>query len=309
VSHAGPVPERLQKENIVRTAYLILFSVLAVYISLGQTKQGGRGSAALDKEMEGALRGASAEKPCAENTIAHVRVPNGNTMSFCLLPQGKWIFIEAGFFDRQFYLEKIGIKRPQDIPPCALDLYMAVTTPKIPVPKELLDVCPSQYRKRDDYRSREVVKGKFLQDTSKDKYEHHSHYCSATGADALVAKCYHCNPYDDCSDWCVTAKWGWHKRMMSSSSDYDGLGEEGNIAIELNASCGGSTRVRGWDRDDVGDAWGPPDYDFFLANGQSSINGFIYHSTVLFGQDYDFVLRADSNPGAWHRHTGYFFDE
>jgi hypothetical protein len=30
---------------------------------------------------------------------------------------------------------------------------------------------------------------------------------------------------------------------------------------------------------------------------------------IIFGQDYDFRLRADSVAGAYHPHPGYFLDE
>src|SRR6185295_15110328 len=104
-------------------------------------------------------------------------------------------------------------------------------------------------------------------------------YCNVPDAQFESERCFVCNPYDDCIDWCVKDHWGWHDRTMSFSNF---LGEEGNIAIETNSSCHGTTHVRQWERDDVGDAWGSPDLDYNVASGYWQNTGMIFHSVWLF---------------------------
>lgn len=150
---------------------------------------------------------------------------------------------------------------------------------------------------------------------------HHSHFCAATTGKAafLVQVCSQlaagCAPSADCKVLCADVipsvglapadQWGSHQHTMSNSST---LGGEGNVAMEENASCGGSTRVRAWARDDVGDAWGSPKIDFMLAKGTSSFTGLIFHGSV-FEPNYDFRMRADSSSGATHRHGTFFLNE
>jgi hypothetical protein len=266
-----------------------------------------RATGALDQEQlepreeetspEDSLRGATLERPCAGRTVTQVQVRNGNRMSFCVLDLAKTVFVEEGLEDVGSMFDAIGI-RPFEH--CAVDLYMAVTEAHQPLPVELLEACPRELRRRDDYARREPVRGGYFE-TIREPLA--ANFCGSDGKSKFKAACPVCNAYDDCLLFCDGDPVGMHQRTLSIW-----LGEEGNIALDKNASCGGSTRMRGWDREDEGDAWGPPDYDFSVASGHSSTAGFIYHSGFL-GQDYDFKVRADSKAGAFHRFGTYLEDE
>jgi hypothetical protein len=247
---------------------------------------------------EDSLRGASLERPCAERTITQVQVRNSNRMSFCVLGVAKTIFIEVGLEDIGSMFDEVGIRDPFAY--CAVDLYMAVTEDSQPLPVELLDACPRELRRRDDYARREPVRGGYFETIREPQA---ANFCGSDGKSKFKAACPVCNAYDDCLLFCDGDPVGMHQRTLSIW-----LGEEGNIALDKNASCNGSTRVRGWDREDEGDAWGPPDYDFSVTSGHSSSTGFIYHSGFA-GQDYDFKLRGDSRAGAFHRFGTYLEDE
>lgn len=251
-----------------------------------------------DVGPDDSLRGATLERPCAEQTITQVQVRNGNRMSFCVFDVAKTLFVEVGLEDVGSIFDEVGIRDPFEY--CAVDLYMAVTEASQPLPVELLAACPEKLRKRDDYAKREPVRGGYFE-TIREPLA--ANFCGSDGKAKFKAACPVCNPYDDCLVFCDGDPATVHQRTLSVW-----MGEEGNIALDKNASCGGSTRVRGWDRDDEGDAWGPPDYDFSLASGHSSTTGFIYHSGFL-GQDYDFRVRADSKSGAFHRFGTYLEDE
>ena len=87
------------------------------------------------------------------------------------------------------------------------------------------------------------------------------------------------------------------------------MGEEGNVAMETTAACTGQVRVRAYYAEDTGDAW-ETKVDKVINAGTSTTYGMIYHSVAIFGQDYDFRLRANSHAnGGVHRHSGYFLDE
>lgn len=293
---------------MLRTAFVTTcLAVCAAGPAVGKEPEGSHEPAPFDEGMREALPDATLERPCGEQTIAHVRLPNGNTMSFCLYGRG-WIFNEVSSVDREFYLDRMGIRRPQDVM-CAVDLYMAVTKADVPLPVALLEACPIDHRKRNDYHSRRIVRHGVFQKSLGDKPTQHSHFCApSTGKAAFLAQCPKCDPFADCIvRGCFDPiLLGFHQHTMSNS---DNLGEEGNIAMERNASCGGSTRVRGWGREDIGDPWGSPKIDFMLSNGSSSWTGFIWHSIGIFGQDYDFRMRGDSDANAGHRHATYFEDE
>lgn len=244
------------------------------------------------------LPDGSLERPCGGRTVTQVQARNGNRISFCILDVAKSVYVEVATGDRGSYLSEIGIRNPGDF--CAVDLYMAVTDETRPLPLELLDACPRELRQRDDYDRREPIRGGYFEEIRQPMA---GSYCGSNGKNNFLADCPVCDPYDDCIVRCDGNAYGWHQRTLSVN-----MGEEGNIALDRNGSCNGSTRVRGWDRDDIGDSWGTPDIDFPLGHGGKSWTGFIYHSGFL-GQDYDFKLRGDSNPGAFHRYGSYFEDE
>jgi hypothetical protein len=305
-----------------RSTLVMTFVAMFAASPIFAAEEKGGEAVPFDKGMEEALPGATVQMPCGERTIAHVQLPNRNSMSFCLynrgLRRGFWIFNEVASDDREFYLDKIAIRRPHDLK-CAVDLFMAVTEADVPLPKALLEACPVEHRKRDDYNKRRIVRGGVFQETLGPT--HHSHFCpAATGKAAfLLQVCSQlaagCAPDETCKVLCADVipsvglapadLWGSHQHTMSNPVN---LGEEGNIAMEKNASCGGSTRVRAWARDDVGDPWGFPQIDFMLANGTSSWTGLIFHGT-FFEPNFDFRMRGDSLPGATHRHGTVFVDE
>jgi hypothetical protein len=264
---------------------------------------GGPGSApsALGGTAEQALPGATPERPCGAATVANLRLANGNQLSFCVLPGGTELFQEVGPHGRTSFLAEMAAQ-----PACGLDVYLAATGAGAAVPAALVDACPTELRPAA-LAARPIVAEGVFDDAPDQGIVPRTNYCVASAATFVAERCYVCNPYDDCYDWCVSDAWGWHSRTMSYSNF---LGEEGNIAMETNAACGSApTRVRGYTRDDYDDAFGTPSYDYWLNSGYWNTNGMIRHSIAVFGQDYDFRLRADSNAGGWHRHTGYFFDE
>ncbi len=280
---------------------LILTALLApACVAATEDVVGGTGEAPLldeDASVAG-LPGASAERPCGERTVASVALADGNHLALCVLESGRELFVEHG----PMYVAPAIDAAAANVA-CGLDLYLANTAADAPVPAALVAACPAELRPAS-LAARSIVDAAVLEPIAAPTTSV-AYNCSA--ADSTFASlCYQCSPYDDCADWCVTARWGWHDRTMSGGSF---LGEEGNVAMERNASCSGSTRVRAYEREDAGDSWGTPEIDFSLSSGRRSTTGIIHHSAAIFGQDYDFRLRADSSSGAYHLHSGYFLDE
>jgi hypothetical protein len=281
----------------------LMWGALAVVAACAEPapEAGGTGAQALATE-DGTverLEGATAERPCGDRTVAGVALPNGNRLALCVLDNGTEAILEQGPIGRPAFFD-LAARRPA----CGLELFLAGTDASVPVPAALVDACPAE-RPAVGLASRVIVDAPVLQDAAIVATAY-TNYCNVPDSTFASERCFHCDPYDDCIDWCVKDHWGWHDRTMSFSNF---LGEEGNIAIETNSSCGGSTHVRQWERDDWDDLWGSPDLDYFLSSGQWTTSGMIFHSAVLFGQDYDFRLRADSASGAYHQHSGYFLDE
>lgn len=245
------------------------------------------------------LPGASLERPCAERTVANVELPNGNRLALCVLGEGREAFVEHGPQGREAFFDLRGRKHT-----CGLDLFLRGTGADVPVPQALVDACPPELQ-APGLAARRIVDEPVFQPIAKTPIIA-VNYCTVSDATFRSQRCFECAPYDDCVDWCVAEHWGAHQRTMTNP---DFLGEEGNIAIETNSSCGGTTRVRQWEIEDEGDAWGTPDLDYNLGNGQWTNSGLIHHSVAIFGQDYEFRLRGDSAAGAYHQHTGYFIDE
>lgn len=280
----------------------LIFAVGCSTAPTPDDREGDKGSRPLDTS-DGTidrLEGATEERPCADHTVANIELPNGNRMAFCVFGDGHELFNEAGRLDHAAWF---GPSTPR--PACGLDLYLAGTAADVPVPAALVNACPSEHRFAG-LTTRTIVEGSVFQPIKPLGSIDRTNYCNVPDTTFVSERCFTCNPYDDCMAWCVRDHWGWHDRWMSAGNF---LGEEGNIAIETNSSCGGTTRVRQWERDDWDDAWGSPDLDYNVASGHWSNSGFIWHSVAIFGQDYDFRLRADSVAGAYHQHSGYFLDE
>lgn len=262
---------------------------------------GGTGEAPVVDEpgLVAQLTGASAERPCGDRTAANVALPNGDRLALCVLGNGRELFIEQGALGTDGWIDPDAAR-----PACGLELYLANTAADAPVPAALVDACEPE-RRPSALDSRPIVTTSVFHPVEPTAYSV-AYNCAAPTSTFASQYCYQCKPYDDCIDWCVSSRWGWHDRTMSFGNF---LGEEGNVAMETNASCGGNTRVRAWEREDAGDAWGSPAIDFQLPSGRRSTTGIIHHSVAIFGQDYDFRLRADSAAGASHQHSGYFLDE
>lgn len=268
---------------------------------LPDSEPGGIGDAPILDEpgLVAELTGATAERPCGDRTAANVALPNGDRLALCVLDDGRELFIEQGAMGTPGWIDPVAAR-----PACGLDLYLANTASDAPVPAALVDACEPELRSAA-LDNRTIVASAVMQ-PAQAKSHFVAYNCAAPAANFASQYCLQCKPYDDCIDWCVSSRWGWHDRTMSFGNF---LGEEGNVAIETNASCGGNTRVRAWEREDAGDYWGSPKIDFQLPSGQRSTTGIIHHSIAIFGQDYDFRLRADSASGASHQHSGYFLDE
>jgi len=284
------------------TTKLMWGALVTMAACAGPAEQaGGPGAQALatdDGTIE-RLEGATAERPCGDRTVANVALPNGNRLALCVLANGTEAIHEEGPLGRGAFFD-VAARRPA----CGLDLFLAGTDASVPVPAALVDACPAEHQ-AVGLAARAIVDTPIFQPKVIVPTPY-TNYCNVPDTTFASERCYHCDPYDDCIDWCVRDHWGWHDRTMSFSNF---LGEEGNIAIETNSSCGGQTHVRQWERDDAGDAWGSPDLDYYVNAGSWTYSGMIFHSAVLFGQDYDFRLRADSASGAYHQHSGYFLDE
>lgn len=259
----------------------------------------GEGPVVNEPGLVAELTGATAERPCGDRTAANIALANGDRLALCVLDHGRELFVAQGSLATTGSIDPASTR-----PACGLDLYLANTAADAPVPAALVDACEPEHRSAL-LDNRAIVATPVFQ-TQVPAAQFAAYNCATSASTFASQYCYHCKPYDDCIDWCVPSHWGWHDRTMSFGNF---LGEEGNVAMETNASCGGKTRVRAWEREDAGDAWGTPEIDFQLPSGQRSTTGLIHHSIAIFGQDYDFRLRADSATGAYHQHSGYFLDE
>jgi hypothetical protein len=286
----------------MKTATL-MFGALAAMAACAESEDvaGGAGSQELatDDGTIARLDGASAERPCGDRTVANVELPNGNRLALCVFADGHEAFLEQGPLGRAAFFD-IKAKRPS----CGLDLFLAGTAADVQVPAALVGACATAHQ-ATALAERTIIDTTVFQPIKAEVPTGRTNYCTVSDATFQSQRCFVCNPYDDCIDWCVKDHWGWHDRTMSFTNF---LGEEGNYAIETNSSCNGITHVRQWEREDYDDAWGSPGIDYNLNSGQWNNTGYIFHSG-LFGQDYDFRLRADSASGAYHQHSGYFFDE
>jgi hypothetical protein len=266
------------------------------------TLAGGVGDAPDVSAASQPLAGADDDHPCGSATLVDVAAQNGNRLQLCRYPSGVEAFIESGPTERASAVKTLAPARPA----CALEVLLATTSEDVPVPRALLTGCSDASLSDAATSTRQIVDAPVLSwvpDTH--AHEARANYCGASGASSFQAsECFHCDPYDDCADWCITALWGWHDRNFGGW-----MGQEGNVAMETTAACTGQVRVRAFYAEDTGDAW-ETKIDKVLNAGTSSTYGLIYHSVAIFGQDYDFRLRAESfSGGGVHRHSGYFLDE
>jgi hypothetical protein len=263
---------------------------------------GGEGAQPPTERAETALAHADDDHPCGDATVADVTTTNGNRLQLCSMPNGVEAFIETGPTGRASAVRASAPARPA----CALELLLATTTDETPVPAALLSACRDSDLAATAAFTRRVVEGPVTTYVAQaDTRTPRANYCGASGASSFSSsECFHCDPYDDCDDWCITDLWGWHDRNFAGW-----MGDEGNVAMETTAACTGQVRVRAYYAEDAGDAW-ETKVNKVINAGTSTTYGMIYHSVAIFGQDYDFRLRATSeSSGGVHRHSGYFLDE
>jgi hypothetical protein len=263
---------------------------------------GGEGPAPAETDSAESALAADADHPCGDASIADVTTTNGNRLQLCAFGPGLEAFFESGPTGRESAVRTLAPARPA----CALEILLATTAADTPVPAALVAACADSDLAASATFTRRVVDGPVATYVAQpDTRTPRANYCGSSGASSFSSnECYHCNPYDDCDDWCITDLWGWHDRNF-----YGWMGDEGNVAIETTAACTGQVRVRAYSAEDAGDAW-EIKVNKVLNAGTSSTYGLIYHSAAIFGQDYDFRLRATSESGGGvHRHSGYFLDE
>ncbi len=288
------------------SSFLAALPLLLGACSAATPLEGGQGAPPPSGEREGALLVADDDHPCGDVPVAaDVTVANGNRLQMCVLPSGVEAFIETGPIGRGSAVKTMAPARPA----CGLELLVAVTGDDVPVPRALVDACTDLGIADAALATRLVVDAPvitWLGDVAGgSERTPRANYCGSGGAASFQSnECFHCAPYDDCADWCVTALWGYHDRTLGGV-----MGEEGNVGIETTAACTGQVHVRAQYAEDTGDAWSTK-VSKVLNAGTSSTYGLIYHSVAIFGQDYDIRLRAESfSGGGVHRHSGYFLDE
>jgi hypothetical protein len=131
-----------------------------------------------------------------------------------------------------------------------------------------------------------------------------SSYCAASGAAAFGSEqcptaniCWAYGP--ECSYWCVLQPWTWHDRALSSQ-----VGGTGDYAHNRVASCNGTTMMRSFLRSGTSGSWSLLS-ELTVQNG--SLGVWIMNNGTSADRDYRF--RTDSNAGAYHYHTGVFYDD
>jgi hypothetical protein len=246
------------------------------------------------------LKGADDAHPCGAATVADVSALNGNRIQLCVIRPGVEAFVETGPTGRDSAVKAMAPTKHTS----ALEILLATTGDDVAVPRALLAGAEKDIAETA-VATRKIVDGPVTTWAGEVGSVARTNYCGAAGATQFKnAECFHCDPYDDCDDWCITDLWGWHDRNF-----YGWMGDEGNVGIETTAACTGQVRVRAFYAEDAGDAW-ETEIDKTLNAGTSSTYGLIYHSVAIFGQDYDIRLRAESKSGGGvHRHSGYFLDE
>jgi hypothetical protein len=247
------------------------------------------------------LVGADDDHPCGAATVADVQVANGNRLQLCSFSPGVEAFVETGPTGRESAVKTMAPTRHTS----ALELLLATTDADVPVPRALLAGADAGLVDSAT-ATRQIVDAPVVTWTGAiETGGARANYCGSAGASQFEStECFHCDPYDDCDDWCIKDLWGWHDRNFAGW-----MGDEGNVGIETTAACTGQVRVRAFYAEDAGDPW-QTKIDKVINAGTSTTYGLIYHSVAIFGQDYDIRLRAESHSGGGvHRHSGYFLDE
>jgi hypothetical protein len=233
---------------------------------------------------------------CGDHTIASARAPSGNRVVFCVV-DGVEIVAEGGTAEP---LPNEG--------GCGLDTFIGLTDASTPVPAQLVDACRARGGDVSAV-SREITPKAVFTTSSKDDVASadvilDGEYCGADGATAFSQRCdWQCSDSDGndvCATWCKPS-------LVASSLNAISqiLGEQGNRAREILASCNGATRFRGMrDRGAIDPAYRTL-YDIDVQSGQTWYVEMSYEP--LNGEDAFFMFRGDTL-GGQHRHTGEFFD-
>jgi hypothetical protein len=233
--------------------------------------------------------------PCGERTLATLEVSDGHYLFFCDLGDGSLSMGEAG------PLHESSVMADQ-VFECPLDVFEAFAPDGVVPPEALVADCETRSRLASagntdanlDLRQHVPVKG--------------SHYCSTSGAsefdDERCDSLYYPGAYPadcsgiwyKCSSWCLSAAIGWHQRSSEGQ-----MGQKVDKGVDVVASCGGTTRFRGWwDGDQVFD-------NTVLAN-YWQWHGLGPDGDVTVVPDHEIKFRGDSSSGAYHRATGALQD-
>lgn len=239
-----------------------------------------------------------ADKICGDDTVASARAPNGNLVVFCVV-DGVEVIGERG----------VGSALQIADATCALDAFLAITAPTTPVPVRLLDSCV-QRGGNVSALARTVSSAPVFVASPDDGLAPWNlevgSYCGVDGpANFSAERCSFCNSVpgaDLCAKWCIN-----EARQKSFESIKDTLGEQGNWGRQYLASCNGTTLFRGLrDR-------GAVDPEFRTLASIEVLSGQTWNMYMSYtpanGEDAWFQFIGESYGYAWHRHSGFFYDD
>ena len=235
--------------------------------------------------------------PCGDRTLATLEVADGHYLFFCELGDGALSMGEAG----PLHASSVMADQVFD---CPLDVFNAYAPEGVVPPEPLVADCEMRARLAHvggidtslDLRAQVPVKN--------------SHYCSGTGAaqfqdercnslyaggsQGFFSDCF--DPGYACSSWCLSGVYAWHQKSSSGQ-----LGQKVDIGLDVIASCGASTRFRGW--------WdGNQIFDNNVLANFWQWHGLVPDSNVTVLPDHEIKFRGDSFSGAFHRATGSLYD-
>ena len=256
---------------------------------------GGPGGEAVEPGPEPpAVAGITSERPCGDFTTARVPGAAGETLTVCLLPSGHELIAVTSD------AEEVAPEAAR--PRCAVDVFVKTAAPGVPVPRVLVDNCARKTGVTPSTAGREVVDRAVIVDVPvvtnlspksvSITNGNGSAYCGASGGSTFLdTQCWNCNGHDpdECASACVGQLWGTSQRTCV----------EGDMASEIVASCGGSTRFRAFWREGSGDSWLTIHDYTVLANRYQRV-------TIIDGDNFadaDMRFRAESASGAGHLHA------
>lgn len=228
--------------------------------------------------------------PCGDRTLATLEVVQGHFVFFCDLEDGIAVGETAPLHHEEGVIEGVF--------DCPLDIFLAFAPPDAPIPARLREDCNARLRRSDrpialDLKSK--LPGR------------RSHYCSGAGAlnfqeerclpGVAGGRVWHCDGgFYRTTCWCLSNLMGWHQK--SSNGQFNSEADHG---VDIIASCGGSTRFRGWwDGDLIFD-------NTVLANYWQSV-ALMTGDDECCLPDHEIRFRGDSYEGASHRASGSLED-